>query len=692
MVSLAHLAALVEHAARNGCKLVLAGDQEQLAAVEGGGAMMLLADRLGYVQLAEPVRFKAAWEREASLRLRRGDATALDEYDQHGRIRGAPPEQAMDQAVHAYVASYLAGRDVLLMAADWARCRELSARIRDDLIHLGLVDATRAVRIAEGAEASAGDLIICRRNDHAPRGGRAGPGPGQRGHPADRGHHRQRPDGPPPARGRPGDRTAAVHRTGVLLRRLPDHADLAYAITGHSAQGATVHTGIALVTGNEDRQWLYPAMTRGTDANLAFVFTTPPKVADPQPGTRAAPELERYERIRREREGFLPAQPAAGPGNLDPREPIAVLADVLDRDGAELSASETRRRNLANADHLGVLNTIWAAETRGARDDRYRELVMAALPAGHRQPLSHQSRWLFRTLHAAELAGLDPAEVTRTAIASRDLAGARDIASVLDARIRQRVDPLLPQPQGPWAERVPQLPDPERRAYLAEIAAMMDDRKQRLGQHAAQIAPAWAITALGPVPDDAAVRQEWERKASSIAAYREMYGYDDPDDPIGPEPTRDTPDQRAAWHEAFLALSQASAPDVRAMRDGRLWLIRDTYAAETAWAPRHVGRELRLARLGAANADLGAIRAAAEADAARKAGDSCSRRAARGTGRLLPGNGRPLPAARNHLRPDHDRPAGVGARHRPLPPPGHRGRRRTTPPPPGLEDQAAALG
>jgi hypothetical protein len=30
-------------------------------------------------------------------------------------------------------------------------------------------------------------------------------------------------------------------------------ADLAYAITGHSAQGGTVHTGIALVTGTEDR-------------------------------------------------------------------------------------------------------------------------------------------------------------------------------------------------------------------------------------------------------------------------------------------------------------------------------------------------------------------------------------------------------------------------------------------------------
>jgi hypothetical protein len=360
--------------------------------------------------------------------------------------------------------------------------------------------------------------------------------------------------------------------------------DLAYAITGHSAQGGTVHTGITLVTGNEDRQWLYPAMTRGTDMNMAFVFTTPARPADPVPGTRPAPELDRYERIRRERQGLPPDQPPeSGPGSPDPREPIAVLADVLGRDGAELSATETRRRNLANADHLAVLNAIWTAETRDARHDRYRELVMAALPPGHRQGLSHQARWLFRTLRAAELAGLDPAEVTRTAIESRDLTGAPDIASVIDARIRQRVYPLLPQPQGPWASRVPQLADPERQAYLTEIAAMMDDRTQRLGQHAAQHPPRWAATALGPVPADPAARRDWETKASAIGAYREMYGYDHPNDPIGSEPARQAPDQRAAWHEAFAALGPADGPDVRAMPDGRLWLIRDTYAAETAW-------------------------------------------------------------------------------------------------------------
>ena len=136
--------------------------------------MMLLADRLGYVQLAEPVRFTAAWERAASLRLRAGDETALDEYDQHGRIHGAPPDQAMDQAARAYVATYLAGRKVLLMAADWARCRELSARIRDDLIHLGLVDNGRTIQIADSAEASAGDLIMCRANDHRLEAGEPG--------------------------------------------------------------------------------------------------------------------------------------------------------------------------------------------------------------------------------------------------------------------------------------------------------------------------------------------------------------------------------------------------------------------------------------------------------------------------------------------------------------------------------------
>jgi len=100
-----------------------------------------------------------------------------------------------------------------------------------------------------------------------------------------------------------------------------------------------------------------------------------------------------------------------------------------------------------------------------------------------------------------------------------------------------------------------------------------------------------------------------------------MYGHHHTGDPIGPEPSHQAPDQRAAWYQAFLALGQAAGPDVRTMPDGRLWLLRDTYAAQTAWAPRYVGKELRLSRLGAFDAALGAIRADAEAAVARKADD-----------------------------------------------------------------------
>ena len=69
------------------------------------------------------------------------------------------------------------------------------------------------------------------------------------------------------------------------------------------------------------------------------------------------------------------------PGLAGQREPAAVLADVLSRDGAAVSATAIRQRNMANADHLATLHAIWDAETTAARNDRYRDLVTAALPS-----------------------------------------------------------------------------------------------------------------------------------------------------------------------------------------------------------------------------------------------------------------------------------------------------------------------
>ncbi|MGH3179497.1 MAG: hypothetical protein ACRDPF_37180 [Streptosporangiaceae bacterium] len=235
-------------------------------------------------------------------------------------------------------------------------------------------------------------------------------------------------------------------------------AELGYGVTDHAAQGRTVTVGLAVINGTEDRQHAYVALTRGTSANLAYVFTASPKTADPAPGPKPAPELARYERIHAERAGFpVPANAPASPGTV-----LGVLASVLDNDGQQLSATQTRHQALADADHLAILHAIWAAETSPAREQRYRALLMNALPRGHRAEPGHQARWLWRTLRAAELAGLDPAQVLADAIAEWDLAGSRDIAAVVDARLRHRLGSLVPLPSRPWSAQVPALADPGR--------------------------------------------------------------------------------------------------------------------------------------------------------------------------------------------------------------------------------------
>jgi hypothetical protein len=142
--------------------------------VENGGGMSLLAQTLGYARLAEPIRFRHAWEQAAILRLRVGDTSVVTQYDQHGRIIGGDPEQMMDAAAAAYVALTSDSTDTLPMAAGHALRRELNRRIREDLITLGIVSAGPVVRIADGTRASPGDLILCTRNDRTVEAGAPG--------------------------------------------------------------------------------------------------------------------------------------------------------------------------------------------------------------------------------------------------------------------------------------------------------------------------------------------------------------------------------------------------------------------------------------------------------------------------------------------------------------------------------------
>jgi Transposase DDE domain len=88
--------------------------------------------------------------------------------------------------------------------------------------------------------------------------------------------------------------------------------------------------------------------------------------------------------------------------------------------------------------------------TEQADTHRFRPLVQSALadtggPGTALDTLT--ARWLYRTMRAAELAGADPAEIVRQAVASRDMAGARDIPAVIDARMWLLVNAMVPRPR-----------------------------------------------------------------------------------------------------------------------------------------------------------------------------------------------------------------------------------------------------
>jgi len=92
-----------------------------------------------------------------------------------------------------------------------------------------------------------------------------------------------------------------------------DHVELGYAVTSHRAQGITTDTAHVVVAPSMPRENLYVAMTRGREANTAYVAVDRPDTAHvgPRPGDAA---------------------------DVTAR---SILCGILQHVGAELSAHET---------------------------------------------------------------------------------------------------------------------------------------------------------------------------------------------------------------------------------------------------------------------------------------------------------------------------------------------------------------
>ena len=339
-----------------GARLRLLGDDRQLAAVESGGALRLLAEEAGAVELDVVHRFADPAEAAATLALRTGDHRALAFYQAQGRIHGGSLQEVTDRAYAAWPADVHAGKTSVLATTTTTDVTRLAARARADRVAAGQVEAG-GVTLHDGNTAGVGDWIVTRHND-------------RRLTSTDR-----------RVWVRNGDPWRVVHRRddgALTVQHLRDgarlvlppgyvtaHVELLYATTAHRVQGATVDTAHALITPEAAREHLYVLATRARHATHLYVQTHQMLPAD---------EDERVDRR------------SWDPAGLDA---AVVLQRILDREAAEPSATQALRDAQTAATSLATLVP------------RY-EHAVAHLTAGH-----------YLNVLRAQLTATDFAEVDR---------------------------------------------------------------------------------------------------------------------------------------------------------------------------------------------------------------------------------------------------------------------------------------
>jgi hypothetical protein len=276
---------------------------------------------------------------------------------------------------------------------------ELTRQARDHL--LGTHPASRQVPLADGNQASVGDVIITRSNDRRLR--LAANDWVKNGDRWTITHA-----------GKRGDLTVRHNRSHRTVRLPADYVrtstGLGYATTIHASQGVTADTMHGLVTGQESRQQLYTMLTRGRAGNHLYLQV----VGDGDPHTLIRPDT------------------------LAPRTPTETLQQILTRDEAPTSAS-TLLRDLS--DPAARLFTAVQRYTDGlhlAAEQLIGPQIVHTLDGQADQvipELTSEPAWPTLRAHLLALAaetGEHPLLHLYEAALGRDLSTAEDMAAVLD--------------------------------------------------------------------------------------------------------------------------------------------------------------------------------------------------------------------------------------------------------------------
>jgi len=540
MAGTADLATAITYVLGRGGSVRLIGDDQQLAAIGAGGVLRDIADTHGAVTLTQVMRFTHPdtgapnhAEGAASLALRDGDPAALGYYIDNSRVHVGDNTTVTEQAYTAWTADRAAGRDAIMLAPTRDLVVELNRRARSDRLAQQPGPTGPQATLADGTQASIGDAIITRKNnrtlaitatDWVKNGDRW--------------------------------QVEAVHQTGALdvkhLRTgrhltLPadyvaDHVSLGYATTVHGAQGITADVAHTVATGQETRQLLYVAMTRGRNANHVYLSTA----GDGDPHSVIT------------RDALLP--PTA----------VNLLTRLLARDGSPVSATSQGRALADPATRLHADADRYHHALATAAEDHLGPAKLTAIDqdaATAAAGLTGCEAYPTLRAHLALLAtdGHDPGRCLARALASGpSLEDARDVAAILDWRL----DPAGNRAAGgplPWLPAIP--------AALAshpEWGLYLRDRAEHVQTDAAQVhARAWSWTPTSAPPWATSLITRDHELVVDLAVWRAAQAVEDGDRrPTGP------PQPAAAEARAQRAL------DLRVTK-----LLGDPRAATARWAP-----------------------------------------------------------------------------------------------------------
>ncbi|HEV3295145.1 MAG TPA: hypothetical protein VG123_39705, partial [Streptosporangiaceae bacterium] len=378
-------------------------------------------------------------------------------------------------AAGLWLADHLRGKNVLLLAGSNREAAGLSRRVQAKLIQLGTVQRPQAA-LSDGNQAGTGDLIRARLNTKINAGGRELTNrdtlriTGWKGPSAE--VQRRELDG------------SWTNPFLVPRAYLADSAELDYAGNSHVGQGRTVDTAHLLVTGTLSRRSLYVGLTRGRESNTAHIVTG-----------NTAPS------------GHPPYQQAS---------PESVVKAIMDRDDADLSATDQIRRTQDWTGGTGHLLTLWSAAVRGSLYPQIDQRIKDRLTGSEawRYEREYARPVLQQRLRAAQLAGHDINSIIGQ-ITAAPMDRARSIASVLHGRLQQLQLPDLGH-NVTWAQRTPE----NAPAVAHELAAGLDQRARALGEQLAASPEPWLANQLGILSPQASqlLREDYVWRAAAAAA------------------------------------------------------------------------------------------------------------------------------------------------------------------------------